>query len=75
MGITGYAVLLIYLLVLLGIGWRFRSAGKDETSFFLAGRSMEGSRISRKRSSNDRRIEVADREEAAGTADFPGNMK
>ena len=40
MGVTGYAVLLIYLLVLLGIGWRFRSAGKDETSFFLAGRSM-----------------------------------
>ena len=40
MGITGYAVLLIYLLVLLGIGWRFRSAGKDETSVFLAGRSM-----------------------------------
>lgn len=40
MGVTSYAVLLIYLLVLLGIGWRFRSSGKDDTSFFLAGRSM-----------------------------------
>ena len=40
MGIPGYAVLIGYLLVLLGIGWHFRSAGKDGTSFFLAGRSM-----------------------------------
>ena len=40
MGIPDYAVLLIYLLILLGIGWFFRSAGRDGTSFFLAGRSM-----------------------------------
>ncbi len=40
MGVPDYAVLLIYLLILLGIGWLFRSAGRDGTSFFLAGRSM-----------------------------------
>ena len=40
MGVPDYAVLLIYLLILLGIGWFFRSAGRDGTSFFLAGRSM-----------------------------------
>ena len=40
MGVPDYAVLLIYLLILLGIGWYFRSSGRDGTSFFLAGRSM-----------------------------------
>ena len=40
MAVPDYAVLLVYLLVLLGIGWHFRSAGGDRASFFLAGRSM-----------------------------------
>jgi len=40
MGGPDLAVLLIYLLVLLGIGWHFRSASGEGASFFLAGRSM-----------------------------------
>ncbi|MBQ9338305.1 MAG: sodium/solute symporter [Lentisphaeria bacterium] len=40
MAVPDYAVLIVYLLVLLGIGWFFRSGGRDNASFFLAGRSM-----------------------------------
>ena len=40
MGFGDYAVLLIYLAALAGIGWYFRTAPREGTSFFLAGRSM-----------------------------------